>query len=140
MIFIGYVAYLETHNDVLPTPTFSPTPADYPNNSSNPLITIYSITIPEIYHVGFGVAEIDMKFIAPSPLQNSQTEANFSTNKLPITFSTKPSYSTNSILPFIVNGTIIEIEVNVYQYTMSTDNPRIHVASQEWNETKYVYK
>jgi hypothetical protein len=103
------------------------------------MVTNYSVTIPEIYHVGFGVAEINMKFIAPFPFQNSQTEANFSTNKLPITLSTNPSNATNSILPPIVNGTIIEIKVNVYQYTMSTDNPRILVASKEWNENRYIY-
>ena len=141
IIFIGYVAYMETHNNIPQTPTnSSPTPTEYPNNSSStPLVTNYSVTIPEIYHVGFGVAEINMKFIVPFPFQNSQTEANFSTNKLPITLSTNPSNATNSILPPIVNGTIIEIKVNVYQYTMSTDNPRILVASKEWNENRYIY-
>ena len=83
-----------------------------------------------------------MKFIAPTPnLQNQQpiSEANYSTTKLPITLSTKLSNTTNQTLPPIVNGTTIDIEVNVYQYTMIIDNPRILAASQGWNETKYVY-
>jgi hypothetical protein len=140
IIFIGYVAYIETHNDVLPTPTSSPAPTEKPTNSSStPLVTDYSITIPEIYHVGFGIAEINLKFIAPSPLQNIQTQANFSTTILPITLSTNLNNTTNSILPAIVNGTTINIKVEVYLYTMSTDNPREFVASQEWNETKFAY-
>ena len=109
-----------------------------PDNSSNTaVITDYTVTIPEIYKLGFGVAEINMKFIAPSPgLQEKQhvSEANFTTTVLPATFSTKP---TNITLPAIFNGTTIEIKVDVYQYTMITDNPRILVASQQWNETKY---
>ena len=134
IISIGYIAYIETQTNIPPTPTSSPTPTKNPNNSSPPLITNYSIVIPEIYHVGFGIAEIELKFIAPSPLQNRQTEANFSTTKLPIIL-----YTTNSNLPAILNGTTIEIRVNVYQYTMITDNPKILAASREWNETKYVY-
>ena len=111
-----------------------------PDNSSNTaVITDYTVTIPEIYKLGFGVAEINMKFIAPSPgLQEKQhvSEANFTTTVLPATFSTKP---TNITLPAIFNGTTIEIKVDVYQYTMITDNPRILVASQQWNETKHIY-
>ncbi len=150
IIFTGYFAYTEIHNNIIPTPTASPTPTNYPNNeSSTQLMTNYSITIPEIYRVnehvglGFGVAEINLKFIAPSSnLQNEQniSEANFTTTKLPITLSTNPINTTNGILPAIANGTIIEIKVDVYQYTMSTDNPRILVASKEWNETKYIFK
>ena len=111
-----------------------------PDNSSNTaVITDYTVTIPEIYKLGFGVAEINMKFIAPSPgLQEKQhvSEANFTTTVLPATFSTKP---TNITLPAIFNGTTIEIKVDVYQYTMITDNPRILVASQQWNETKHNF-
>jgi hypothetical protein len=136
IIFMGYVTYIEFKNNTSPTPT----PTEKPTNSSStPLVTDYSITIPEIYHVGFGIAEINLKFIAPSPLQNIQDQANFSTTMLPIILSTNLNNTTNSILPAIVNGTTINIKVEVYLYTMSTDNPRIHVASQEWNETKYVY-
>lgn len=149
-IIIGYVAYIETHNNIPQIPTTSsPTPTEYPNNSSStPLVTNYSVTIPEIYRVnehvglGFGVAEINLKFIAPSSnLQNEQnvSEANFTTTKLPITLSTNPINTTYGILPTIANGTLIEIKVDAYQYTMSTDNPRILVASKEWNETKYIY-
>jgi hypothetical protein len=152
IIFIAYVAYIETHNNIPQTPsTSSPTPTENPVSSTNiTLVTDYSVTIPlpEIYRVnsklgiGFGIAEIQMKFIAPTPnLQNQQptSEANYSTTKLPITLSTKLSNTTNQTLPPIVNGTTIEIKVDVYKYTMITDNPRILEASQEWNETKYVY-
>jgi hypothetical protein len=113
-----------------------------PDNSNTAILTDYTVTIPEIYKLGFGVAEINMKFIAPSPsLQEEQliSEANFTTTKLPTTFSTKPNNTSNLTLPFIFNGTIIEIKVDVYQYTMITDNPRILVASQRWNETKHNY-
>jgi hypothetical protein len=58
---------------------------------------------------------------------------------LPTTFSTKPNNTSNLTLPAIFNGTTIEIKVDVYQYTMITDNPRILVASQQWNETKYNF-
>ena len=83
-----------------------------------------------------------MKFIAPSPtLQNKQhvSIANYSTTKLPFTLSTNPIDETNPTLPPILNGTTIDIKVNVYHYTMITDNPRILVATQGWNETKYIY-
>jgi hypothetical protein len=113
-----------------------------PDNSNTAILTDYTVTIPEIYKLGFGVAEINMKFIAPSPsLQEEQliSEANFTTTKLPTTFSTKPNNNSNLTLPPIFNGTTIEIKVEVYQYTMITDNPRILVASQQWNETKYNY-
>ena len=106
------------------------------------VLTDYSVTIPEIYKLGFGLAEINMKFIVPSPsLQDKQlvSEANFTTTKLPVTFSTKPNDKSNLTLPTIFNGTTIEIKVDVYQYTMITDNPRILVASQQWNETKYNF-
>ena len=113
-----------------------------PDNSNTAILTDYTVTIPEIYKLGFGVGEINMKFIAPSPsLQEEQlvSEANFTITKLPTTFSTKPNNTSNSTLPAIYNGTTIEITVDVYQYTMITDNPRILVASQQWNETKYEY-
>ena len=140
IILMWYFAYIETNNNTSPSPTPSSTPTEKPTNSSStPLVTDYSITIPEIHNVGFGIAEINIKFIAPSPLQNIQTQANFSTTKLPITLSTNLNNTTNSILPAIVNGTTINIKVDVYWYTMSTANPRELVASQEWNETKYVY-
>lgn len=112
------------------------------DNSNTAIITDYTVTIPEIYKLGFGVAEINMKFIAPSPsLQEEQlvSEANFTTTKLPTTFSTKPNNTSNLTLPAVFNGTTIDIKVEVYQYTMITDNPRILVASQQWNETKYNY-
>jgi len=137
---MGYFAYIEFNIRITPTPTSSPTPTE---NANAPLITNYSITIPEIYKVGFGIAEIQMKFIAPTPnLQNQQpvSEANYFTTKLPITLSTNPSDATNHTLPPIINGTTIDIKVNVYQFTMITDNPRILAASEGWNETKYVYK
>jgi hypothetical protein len=140
IILIGYFAYIEFNSRITPTPTPFPTPTE---NANALLITNYSITIPEIYKVGFGIAEIQMKFIAPTPnLQNQQpvSEANYSTTKLPITLTTKPSDVTDHTLPPIVNGTTIDIKVNVYQYTMITDNPTILAASQGWNETKYVYK
>jgi len=143
IIFIGYFTYTEIHNNFTPTPTSSPTPTKNINTpSTNPLITNYSITIPEFQKVGFGIAVIQMKFIAPSQnLQNQQpvSEANYSTTKLPFTLSTNPIDATNQTLPAIINGTTIDIKVNVYYYTMITDNPRILVASQGWNETKYVY-
>ncbi|MDI9577394.1 MAG: hypothetical protein QM398_04595 [Thermoproteota archaeon] len=138
IILIGYFAYIEFNSRIAPTPTSSPTPTENPNA---PLITNYSITIPEIYKVGFGIAEIQMKFIAPtSNLQNQQpvSEANYSTTKLPITLSTNPSDATNHTLPPIINGTTIDIKVNVYWYTLITDNPRILVASEKWTETKYI--
>ena len=142
IIFMGYIAYTEIHNNTSQTPTASPTPTEYPNYStSTPLVTNYSITIPEFRKVGFGIAEINMKFIAPKPsLQNQQitSEANYSTTILPITLSTNSS-NTSLILPPVLNGTSILVNVDVYSYTMSTDNPRILVASQQWHETKYVY-
>lgn len=152
IIFIGYVVYQEIQGSTpnpVPTPTSSPTPTEYPTNSSStPLITNYSVTIPEIYNVnsdvglGFGVAEINMKFIAPSPTlqeQLSVSEANFSSTKLPFTLSTSPSNTTSSILPPIFNGTTIVIKVDVYQFTMDTQNPKILAASKEWNVTEYEY-
>ncbi len=117
-------------------------PTEEPDDSNTAVLTDYNVTIPEIYELGFGVAEIKMRFIAPSPsLQEEQlvSEANFTTTKLPTTFSTKPNNTSNLTLPAIFNGTTIEIKVEVYQYTMITDNPRILVASQQWNETKYKY-
>lgn len=140
IILIGYFAYIDYNSRITPTPTSFPNPTE---NAHTPLITNYSITIPEIYKVGFGIAEIQMKFIAPTTnLQNQQpiSEANYSTTNLPITLSTNPSDSTNQTLPPIINGTTINIKVNVYWYTMITDNPRILVASQEWTETKYISK
>jgi hypothetical protein len=113
-----------------------------PDDLNTAILTDYTVTIPEIYELGFGVAEINMKFIAPSPsLQEQQlvSEVNFTTTILPTTFSTKPNNTSNLTLPAIFNGTTIEIKVDVYQYTMITDNPRILVASQQWNETKYNY-
>ena len=113
-----------------------------PNHSNNAILTDYTVTIPEIYELGFGVAEINMKFIAPSPsLQEEHpvSEANFTTAKLPATFLTKPNDNSNLTLPAIFNGTTIEITVDVYQYTMIKKNPRIFVTSQQWNETKYNY-
>jgi hypothetical protein len=139
IIFMGYFAYIEFNSRITTAPTSSPTPTE---NADASLITNYSITIPEIYKVGFGVAEIQMKFITPMPnLQNQQpvSEANYSTTKLPITLSTNTSDATNHTLPLIINGTTIEIKVNVYQYTMITDNPRILAATSQWNETKCVY-
>ena len=131
VVIAGYTLFLsQTENQ---------TPED-PDNSNTAILTDYTVTIPEIYELGFGVAEINMKFIAPSPsLQEEQlvSEANFTTTKLPTTFSTKPNNTSNLTLLAIFNGTIIEIKVDVYQYTMITDNPRILVASQQWNETKY---
>ena len=112
------------------------------DDSNTAIITDYTVTIPEIYKLGFGVAEIKMKFIAPSPsLQEQQlvSEVNFTTTMLPTTFSTKPKNNSNLTLPAIFNGTTIIIKVDVYQYTMITDNPRILVASQQWNETKHIY-
>jgi hypothetical protein len=140
IIFMGYFAYIEFNSRITTTPTSSPTPTE---NANAPLITNYSITIPEIYKVGFGVAEIQIKFITPMPnLQNQQpvSEANYSTTKLPITLSTNPSDAPNHILPLIINGTTIDIKVNVYQYTMITDYPRILAATSQWNETKCVYQ
>lgn len=140
--------YFTVEEKVIPTPTPIPTPTNYPSNQSNTqLLTNYSITIPEIYKVnehvglGFGIAEINLKFIAPpSNLQiENVSEANFTTTNLPITLSTNLTNTTKAILPAIVNGTTIEIKVDVYQYTLITDNPRILVASKEWNETKYFY-
>jgi hypothetical protein len=152
IIFMGYVTYREIQGgtpNLAPTPTSSPTPTEYPNNSSStPLVTNYSVTIPEIYRVnehvglGFGVAEINLKFIAPSPTlqkQLSVSEADFSSTKLPFTLSTSPSNTTSSILPAIFNGTTIVIKVDVYQFTMDTQNPRILAASKEWNITEYEY-
>ena len=150
IILTGIVSFIEINNYIPPTPTSSPTPTNYPTNQSNTqLLTNYSITIPEIYKVneyvglGFGIAEINLKFIAPpSNLQSEQkgSEANFTTTKLPIILSTNQTNTTQAILPAIVNGTTIKITVDIYQYTMITDNPRILVASKEWNETRYIYK
>ena len=117
-------------------------PTEDSDNSNTAILTDYTITIPEIYKIGFGIAEINMKFIAPSPSLQEKLivpEANFTTTLLPITFSTEPNNTSNSTLPAIYNGTTIEITVDVYQYTMITDNPRILVTSQQWNETKYEY-
>jgi len=140
IILIGYFAYIEYNSTITPTPTSFPNPTE---NANAPLITNYSITIPEIYKVGFGIVEIQLNFIAPTTnLQNQQpvSEANYSTTKLPITLSTNPSDVTNRTLPPIINGTTIDIKVNVYWYTFTTDNPRILVASEKWIETKYISK
>jgi hypothetical protein len=144
IMIMGYVSYKEIDkmlNNNTPSPSSSPIPTEYTNNSSSvPLVTSYTVTIPEIHKVGFGVAEINLKFIAPSPsLQKEMniSEQNFTTTILPITLSTDSNNATNSILPAIFNGTTIEIKVDVYQYTMIVDNPRILVASEEWNVTEY---
>lgn len=116
--------------------------SEEPDDSNTTVLTDYTVTIPEIYKLGFGVAEINMKFIAPSPSLQEQhivSEMNFTTTILPTTFSTKPNNTGNSVLPAIFNGTIIEFRVEVYQYTMITENPRILVASQQWNETVYNF-
>jgi hypothetical protein len=141
IILTGYITYIETQNNA-PQTTCSPTTIYTNTTSSNPLITNYSITIPEFQKVGFGIAEIQIKFIAPSPtlqIRQPVSEANYSTTKLPLALSTNPIDETNPILPPILNGTTIDIKVNVYHYTMITDNPRILAATQEWTETKYVY-
>ena len=117
-------------------------PTEISDYSNTTVLTDYTVTIPEIYKMTFGVAEINMKFIAPSPSLQEQllvSEANFTTTILPITFSTEPTNTSNLTLPAIFNGTTIEIKIEVYQYTMITDNPRILVTSQQWNETKYNY-
>ena len=117
-------------------------PTEDTDDSNTAVLTDYTVTIPEIYKMTFGVAEINMKFIAPSPSLQEQllvSEANFTTTILPTTFSTKPNNTSNLTLPAIFNGTTIEIKIEVYQYTMITDNPRILVTSQQWNETKYDY-
>lgn len=143
VVVAGFVFWQETQIQKSNQTTFSPTPTKNTSTPSNDsLLTNYSITIPEFYKVGFGIAEIQMKFIAPTQQQMNQQpvlEANYSTTKLPITLSTNPSDETNQTLPPIINGTIINIKVEVYQYTMLTDNPRILAASQGWNETKYIY-
>lgn len=146
IIIMGYVSYIEIDKMLknnTPSPSSSPIPTEYPNNSSSTsLVTSYTVTIPEIHEVGFGVAEINLKFIAPSPsLQKEMniSEKNFTTTILPITLSTNTNNVTNSILPAIFNGTTINIKLYVYQYTMITDNPRILVASKEWNVTEYAY-
>ena len=117
-------------------------PTEISDYSNTTVLTDYTVTIPEIYKMTFGVAEINMKFIAPSPSLQEQllvSEANFTTTILPITFSTEPTNTSNLTLPAIFNGTTIEITVDVYQYTMIKKNPRIFVTSQQWNETKYNY-
>ena len=117
-------------------------PTEDSDDSNTAVLTDYTVTIPEFYKMTFCVAEINMKFIAPSPSLQEQllvSEANLTTTILPTTFSTKPNKTSNLTLPAIFNGTTIEIKVEVYQYTMITDNPRILVASQQWNETKYNY-
>jgi len=106
IIFMGYFAYIETQNSISPTPTPTNTPTENPNNPSTQQVTSYTVTIPEIYRVnervglGFGIAEINLKFIAPSSnLQNEQniSEVNFTTTKLPITLIANQNNSTNSI-------------------------------------------
>jgi hypothetical protein len=55
-----------------------------PDDSNTAVLADYTVTIPEIYELGFGVAEINMRFIASSPsLQEEQlvSEANFTTTK-----------------------------------------------------------
>jgi hypothetical protein len=134
VVIAGYTLLILSQNE--------PQSTEEPDDSNTAILTDYNVTIPEIYELGFGIAEINMKFIAPSPsLQEQQlvSEANFTTTILPVTFSTKPNNTSNLTLPAIFNGTIIEIKVNVYLYTMITDNPRILVASQQWNETKYNF-
>jgi len=139
VLIIGYFVYLETQNSI----KTSPIPTENPNINSTPLVANYTVTIPEIYEVGFGVAEINLQFIAPSSSLQQKieiNELNYSTHSLPVTFSTNPDNMTNLTLPALPNETRVDITVNIYQYTMILDNPRILVASSHWNETKYVYE
>jgi hypothetical protein len=163
---MGYVVYIDVKNySVYNNGVESPTPSPqqnggilppypnspYPNNPLHlPLVTNYTITIPEIIPKLFGYAVINMRFIAPSSSLQSEENwtVNFKAFTLPFPFTTWLSnsstssnpYSSAEILPAVFNGTTIDVKVNVYQYNgEGIPNPIQFVASKEWNVTEYIY-
>ena len=59
VVIAGYTLLILSQNE--------PQSTEEPDDSNTAILTDYNVTIPEIYELGFGVAEINMKFIAPSP-------------------------------------------------------------------------
>jgi len=157
IIFMGYIIYKDTYNSASnsalspsPEPNNIRLPPASPNNPTHfPLVTNYSITIPEIYKIGIGYSIVNMKFLAPS--QNLQTEEdwtiNYTAKTLPFIFTTwanNISTSSNAyyaqILPAVFNGTTIDVKVYVYQYNgEGIPNPIQFMGSKEWAITEYTY-
>ena len=157
LIFIGYLAYIgiaditKSSNRLPATKPVieQPFPPAHPNNPSNyPLVSNYSITIPEIYNGGdIPKYYVSMKFIAPSPnlqSEESWTITNCTVDRLPFPFTTWASntstsydpYSIAKILPAVFNGTTVDVKVDAYGYN-GVDVQ--FVASKEWNVTEYVH-
>ena len=157
IIFVGYIAYSEltntTKNSVLkPTPSpVSLFPPEYPNNPSNiPLVTNYTIIIPKGLYTGGDIPsyKVSMRFIAPLPSLQSEenwtiTNCTAGRGTIPYPFTTwsKTGYSYNpasyaQILPYVFNGTTIDVKVDVYGYN-GFDVQLVY--SKEWNVTEYVY-
>jgi hypothetical protein len=99
--------------------------------------------------MGWGKAVINMKCIVPSlNLQSEEnwTITNYTVTTLPFTFSTRPSNTTAisngsvfQLMPYVFNGTIINVKVEVYQYHGQVPTPFQLLGSNEWNVTEYVY-
>lgn len=156
IILLGYVGYVGIDNLINSSnlqPTTKPVveqliPPAYPNNPSNyPLVSNYTIIIPQIYNGGdIPRYCVSMKFIAPLPSLQSEenwTITNCTVDRLPFPFTTwasnsSTSYDPNSIakiLPAVFNGTTVDVKVDVYGYNGINVQ---FVASKEWNITEYV--
>ena len=114
-----------------------------------PLVTNYTIIIPKGLYTGGDIPsyKVSMKFIAPLPSLQSQenwtiTNCSAGTGIKPYPFTTWSitghSYNPASyaqILPYIFNGTTIDVKVDVYGYN-GFDVQLVY--SREWNVTEYV--
>ena len=128
-------------------------PPEYPNNPSNvPLVTNYTIIIPKGLYTGGDIPsyKVSMKFIAPLPSLQSQenwtitncTAGNRHNHPIllqpgqtkQVTSYNPASYA--QILPYVFNGTTIDVKVDVYGYN-GFDVQLVY--SKEWNVTEYVY-
>ncbi len=157
IIFMGYLIYADVNNTTknsVPQSTPSPVsffPPKYPNNPSNiPLVTNYTIIIPQRLYTGEDIPsyKVSMRFIAPLPsLQREEnwtiTNCSAGRGTVPYPFTTwsKTGYSYNpdsyaQILPYVFNGTTIDVKVDVYGYN-GVDV--LLVYSHEWNVTENVY-
>lgn len=129
----------------------NPFPPQYPNNPTNyPLVTNYTIIIPKGLYTGGDIPlyRVSMKFIAPLTSLQSQenwtmTNCTAGRGESPYPFTTwsnktGSSYNPDSyaqILPYVFNGTTIDVKVDVYGYN-GLDVQLVY--SREWNVTEYT--
>jgi hypothetical protein len=158
IIVMGYVVYVDVGNTIKSSSQSSTSkpvvnqliPPAYPNNPTNyPLVTNYTIIIPNGLYSGGDIPQykVFMRFIAPLPSLQSQekwTIENYTVNRVPFPFTTwarnsstySDSYTIAEILPAVFNGTTIAVTVNVYGY--NGFNVQL-VYSTEWNVTEYFH-